>query len=329
MQDGIRALIVDDGDINLMVAREILKTLSVTCDLAMSGEEAIGLCRENRYDVVFLDHLMPDMDGIETARRLRELSDTPLVALTANDDPGAKNLFLGHGFSAHITKPLEPDRVSELLIWLLPGKKFLFRRPLPAPPEKDLMDGAPGLDAAKATRKMGGSEEAYYRVLRTFLLSGPGKLKQMDDFVQNRQYDDFRITVHGQKGALANIGADTLSDEARELETSVKNGVPDGFEAKYRAFRDRFSGLLRTIKERLPASDDADASQYTGEEPLSERLQSVLESIRALDYESALTVLRPLAASGIPEAAALAAAKDAVEMFDYDGAEIRLKQLIG
>ena len=113
-------LVTDDNEMNLKVAKNLLKLFGIVPDLAPSGEETIRMMREKHYDILFLDHMMPKMDGIETLKRLKEdnilAEDTTVIALTANAVNGAKEMYLKAGFDDYLSKPIETDQLEERLM---------------------------------------------------------------------------------------------------------------------------------------------------------------------------------------------------------------------
>ena len=125
------ALVVDDKEMNLKVVKNLMKLYGITPDLALSGEEAIERAREKRYDIIFLDHMMPKMDGIETLALLKKQSllpeGTTVIALTANAIVGAKETYLAAGFDDYLSKPIEIDKLEDRLIRYLPPEKVSFR----------------------------------------------------------------------------------------------------------------------------------------------------------------------------------------------------------
>ncbi|MDR1472558.1 MAG: response regulator [Synergistaceae bacterium] len=131
--EGADVLVVDDNDINLMVACEILRQYGVDADTAESGEGALAMVDAKRYDLIFMDHMMPGMDGIETSERIRGrggwMGSVPIVALTANAILGMMDIFLSHGMNDFISKPIEIDLLNQILLKWLPPEKI---KPAPA-----------------------------------------------------------------------------------------------------------------------------------------------------------------------------------------------------
>ncbi|MBQ8140055.1 MAG: response regulator [Lachnospiraceae bacterium] len=123
-----RILVVDDTEMNLTVMQSLLKKTAVRVDTALSGRDAVNLSEVNKYDLIFIDHMMPDMDGIETLKAIR-LSEknlgTPAIALTANAVSGAREMYLEAGFNDYLSKPVDGSKLEKLMAGLLPKEKLL------------------------------------------------------------------------------------------------------------------------------------------------------------------------------------------------------------
>lgn len=127
-------LIVDDNSVNLSVARFLLEKTETKVDIATSGKEAIDKLRESSYQIIFLDHIMPEMDGIETIRKIREehlADDVPIIALTANDIAGAKEMYLDYGFQDYLSKPIGKGSLEKKMYDWLP-KNYIHYNDVPS-----------------------------------------------------------------------------------------------------------------------------------------------------------------------------------------------------
>ncbi|MCR4806258.1 MAG: response regulator [Lachnospiraceae bacterium] len=129
---GVRALIVDDEDMNLVVASGLFKDYGMITDVAGSGKEAISKFRDNDYDVIFMDHMMPEMDGVEAMKRLKALGretgrEVAIVALTANAVSGAREMFISEGFDGFIAKPIELTEYERVMKRVLPSSLVKYR----------------------------------------------------------------------------------------------------------------------------------------------------------------------------------------------------------
>ena len=124
--DGLRALVVDDEPMNLVVATGIMKNYKIVTDIANSGKEAIQKISENHYDVVFMDHMMPEMDGVEAMKAIKQIAhdsgkDIKVIALTANAVAGAREMFTREGFDGFISKPINISDFEKVMIKILPN----------------------------------------------------------------------------------------------------------------------------------------------------------------------------------------------------------------
>ena len=130
----VRVLAVDDEEMNLMVAKGVLGSYGIQVDTCLSGKEAVEKCADTEYDVVFLDHMMPGFDGVETLRRIREinggaLKELPVIALTANTISGAREMFRNEGFNEFIPKPIERSVLERVLRRVLPERLVRYEAP--------------------------------------------------------------------------------------------------------------------------------------------------------------------------------------------------------
>ena len=127
---GADILVVDDNEMNLKVAKGLMKRLDIVPDLAESGMKCIDMIRKKHYDVVLMDHMMPVMDGIETLRKIREEQllgdDTVVIALTANAIVGARETYLAEGFKDYLSKPIDPEKLDKMLAKYLPKEKVFY-----------------------------------------------------------------------------------------------------------------------------------------------------------------------------------------------------------
>ncbi|MCR4895941.1 MAG: response regulator, partial [Lachnospiraceae bacterium] len=133
-----RILVVDDTEMNLAVICSLLKKTCIVIDTAASGREALVMAEQTRYDLVFIDHMMPEMDGIETLQHMREggaCKEVPAIALTANAVSGAREMYLAAGFADYVSKPVDGERLEHLLADMLPAEKVL-------PPDSEISAAA-------------------------------------------------------------------------------------------------------------------------------------------------------------------------------------------
>lgn len=233
-----KVLIIDDNRMNIRVVEGLMKVYGVQVSYALSGQEGIEKLEEDQYDLVFLDHMMPGMDGVETFHQIRRKQDVyfkevPIVALTANAIAGAREKFLKEGFNDFLSKPVESSVLQRSLKKYIPKEKQL-KRDEPVS-EKEIVSAIveeeilpitekfviDDLDIAKGLMYCG-NKENYLEILASQRDSGKETLKQAQTTYAKADWKNYIIIVHGIKSAMMSIGAVKLSEMAKGLEFAGK-----------------------------------------------------------------------------------------------------------
>ncbi len=246
-----RLLVVDDNSSNLKLVRLLLKRAGIEPDTCDSGAGALERCREKVYDLILLDHMMPEMDGIETLKRIRggetENRSVPAVVLTANAVAGSRQLYLDAGFSDYLTKPIDPAVLERTVKKYLPAEKI---RPADQEDKKtgpktlrEVLASVEGLDPETALRNTGGEESLLREVLQDIAAECDGDIETMRTALAAGDLKDYAYTAHAVKGLMATIGYPALSERAKRHEFAAKDGDisflqqdGEGFFAAYRGF---------------------------------------------------------------------------------------------
>ncbi|MCL1791467.1 MAG: ATP-binding protein [Peptococcaceae bacterium] len=231
-------LIVDDNTINLNVAHGLLGLCQLSADTTTSGKKAIELVQQNTYDVVFMDHMMPEMNGIETTKAIRKLGiDVPIVALTASAITGTKEIMLEAGMNDYLSKPIIKAELRNILKKWIPVEKLILPTPTSVNERIVVQDSAPetagediwqkinrikGLSLATGLSRVDNQQDLYITVLKLMMKEIEKSTRNMEGFLAAGDMGNFSITVHGIKGSLANIGVMELSAKALELELAAK-----------------------------------------------------------------------------------------------------------
>jgi signal transduction histidine kinase/DNA-binding response OmpR family regulator len=264
-----KVLIVDDVESNLFVAKGMLMPYKLSVETVMSGFEAVKKIKDgNTYDIIFMDHMMPGMDGIEATHQIRgEGYDLPIVALTANILVGQEEMFLNNGFSGFISKPIDANRLDDCL------KEFISNKAeaLPA-------TGEPVLSEALTS---------------SFLRDAKKVTKKLTSIMQDQTFDEealklYTINTHAIKSALANIGAAELSDIAYALEEASRASDTDTIKAETLPFLESLAEITKRLTPETTDSADHDP------ELLSEKLQHIRTACDAYDKKSARKALAAL-----------------------------------
>ena len=291
-----KILIVDDNPENLMVTRSLLKRTAVFVDTAASGEECVHKVRQNVYDLILLDYMMPQMDGIETLQRMRELEngkDTPIVAITANAVAFTTDFYEKSGFDDSLTKPLHTTELLEVLKRFIPDKiqQKETEEQEEILPIKSLM---PEIDCTIGIRNIGGNIEKYHEILQVYYREMSQMLEVLQDYA-NEDLEQFRISVHGIKGSSRNIGAEDLADEALQLEELAKEGKQEEILEKLEEFLNTLDEVMTRVDTYL--KDASEQVERDGDFLPELELSSVYQILKALakfDMDEAEECLKEL-----------------------------------
>ena len=261
---GIRALVVDDEPMNLIVAKGIFSGYGMNVISAESGEEAIELCKEKHFDIIFMDHMMPGMDGIETVKRLHSeklnrSADTPVVALTANAVSSAREMFMSAGFDGFVSKPIEITELERVLKRVLPKNAIVYSEgsgeTAAAGDEWAILDNS-GVDTERGLYYSQGDEELYKMLLKRFVEESEEKKAALSRAYKDGDYRNYEIFVHALKSTSKMIGALELSDRAKELEELAKAGGQGITGALHDRLMEMYMHVADVIKEALAGMSD-------------------------------------------------------------------------
>jgi signal transduction histidine kinase/HPt (histidine-containing phosphotransfer) domain-containing protein len=301
-----KTLIVDDIVTNLTVAQGLLTPYQTEITTCTGGREAIELIKEKRYDIVFMDHMMPDLDGIETTETIRSMEGDyfrtlPIIALTANALAGMKEVFLDRGFSDYLSKPIEVFQLNKLMDRWIPLEKKSTPTPgaIPGHDAERTSIKIAGVDTDRGISLTGGTDAAYRKVLSFFYRDALERLPVFAGPPGTGDLQNFTIGVHALKSAAATIGADAVSKEAMELEMAGKAGDLAAIKGRIGNFYRDLKNLTEQIRLALdtPVSAGADPGKEGGAAPeaLSLFLPQLTELRAVLEHENILTIDRILA----------------------------------
>ena len=295
-------LVVDDNLINLKVFVNLLKHTKLNVDVADSGKECLHLVGTKHYDLIFLDHMMPQMDGIETLHHMKEMetslcTDTPVVALTANAITGAKEMYLAEGFDAFLSKPINPVKLEQLILKLLPRELLHFDveecgqdreesekvQDVSAVTAIDFpmvegIDWSYGLLHLSEPALLMDMVSDFYKILES-------EADKLDGFYEKLHADtgmvsEYRIKVHSMKSTANLIGATViggmakfLEDAARHEELSVIDVIHPIFIKEWRSYKEKLQDCMRLIQKNENTSEE--------KEPMDkEKVLSYLELLK-------------------------------------------------
>ena len=295
-----KVLVVDDADINLMVFSNLLKKTKIKIDTASSGLEMLQMVRMKHYDMIFLDHRMPGMDGIEAFHNMKKMTEclnlnTPVVALTANAVLGARQLYMDEGFSDYISKPIDTVRLEQVLLEYLPDDLIIKGEDI------EIEDDAPKLKAPKSEPSSTyneptvseepaeaeeeeaegdeyekfkniegidfnaavtncGSEDTFVQALEIFYNSLDKKADEIETYEKEKDIKNYTVKVHALKSAARLVGALDLSADAKYLEECGDKNDEHEIETKTPALLSKYRSYKPILAKVFGSNDEPDMS---------------------------------------------------------------------
>ena len=336
--DGARILLVEDNANNREVALDFLAAADMQVDVALHGGQAIDMVRSGDYDLVLMDIAMPDVDGLQAARRIRSLGNRdalPIVAMTAHAMAGDREKSLAAGMNDHINKPIDPDLLFKVLLrWIDPACLASRRAaikpaaaaaaPVGPAPREDALPPIDGVDWDKALASADHKRARLHRRLRGYLqeyASAPGTVREA---LANRRPEQLQALVHNLKSSSAYVGAFALAELANLVEQSLRAGKHE----QAFALAPKLAGALDTVLSGFAAVEtpvEAAVRAPPDREQLLRRLDSLLRADDAQAEDMLADVQAEL--SGTTHEALLGRLRMAVEDIEYARARALLAQL--
>lgn len=235
----VKILVVDDSEINLKVFTGLLKQTQMQITAVLSGRECLQQLKENTYDLVFLDHMMPEMDGIETLHAIKEeklCEGTPIIMLTANAIVGDKERYLQEGFDDFLSKPIIPDKLDRMILKHLDKQQEIL-------PLDTLRTRFPEIDFDAGMLTCGGDEALYAELFRDFVELEI--VDQLQQFYEKGDFKNYCIRIHGFKNSAYSIGAKEIGDLAFEMEQMTREEFPEELQTVWNKWMERYMDLCQ------------------------------------------------------------------------------------
>lgn len=261
-------LVIDDTPINLIVFKSLLKQTLIKIDTASSGDEGLALSSKKKYDIIFFDHMMPDKDGIETLHELKAQGEnpnlsTPSICLTANAVSGAREKYLSEGFDDYLTKPIDSEKLEEMLIAYLPEDKTRLSKPEPSP-KKALKEELPderfkalaGVSDIDLSAGMENNKDAdsYFEKLRIFYRLIDENTVLLNSLSESGNLKNYSIGIQALRNSARLIGAGELEEEAGHLEAAAEKGDSAFIRNNHALFIKHYKALQATLAGMFESS---------------------------------------------------------------------------
>lgn len=314
-----KILIVDDNAMNLTVCEGLLEPLSMQIETASSGQEAIEKISTKKYDLILMDHMMPEIDGVEATHIIRrfhkEYEDTPIIAFTANAVFGSKDMFIQEGMNDFIAKPIEVRiLVAKLKRWLPKNKlKNINTKNTQAGKEnrtqtqKETAPVIQDLDTASALKLLG-SAKLFWNILEDYYRAIPKKYALIKQYAEEKNWRNYTIEVHSLKSASKQIGANKLAEDAAELEVAGNALDESLIAAKTPALLELYSHYEGILKPFFPETENTNAHQK----------ELIRKDILLKAFEKLQDALDDLDMDGME------AVKDTLSQYRYEGHSLEL-----
>ncbi|MBO5337263.1 MAG: response regulator [Lachnospiraceae bacterium] len=350
-----RILAVDDNEMNHAVVKGFLKRTQVQLDTVLSGTDCLELCKENAYDIILMDHMMPEPDGIETLRLIRQQENgknhrTPVIVLTANAVAGSREMYLSEGFAEYLSKPISPDKLENALRKFLPENLILpadavedekkepvsSRENLVMAEELPIQEHGRQISMKLGMSYCNGDEEMYFDLLDAYYKQGLRYVEILEKYFAEKDWKNYAVTAHALKSTSLNVGARSFSDEAKNHEMAGKEEKEDWIIRNWESFYQSLKEVLQEAADMLQENAGEEVvtetvadSQLTelSQEEYMEQCRQLLELIRNYEMsasEEKIQQMKTQTMEGLePEKVQemLAGLQEAIDGFDYAGAE--------
>ncbi len=353
----VQALVVDDEVMNLVVAEGIFKDYGMTVKTVTSGMQAIAQCEKEDFDIIFLDHMMPVMDGVETIKHIRKLEQDlgkqfNVVALTANAVSGAKEMFLEEGFDGFVSKPIEYTELERVLRKVLPKSSIYFVD------EEELQTGGDrenkaiadagvsdkktdvsgekadalhylskrGINTVEGIKYCRNDKAFYIELITKFAKDAEAKGKEISEYYEKEDFENYRIRVHALKSTARTIGAETLSELARDAEEAAKRGDFSYIHDHQEELMWKYATDVQNILDAVGVSEQSpqEGREALSKEELLERLHELEKSMETFEADKAESMIKELAAYHYQNRAI----SKLLEKVEYDVTEFDLKSAV-
>jgi CheY-like chemotaxis protein len=343
-----RALVVDDNEVNTLILANMLELFGIRVDQVFSGEAAVNMYKKNTYDLVFIDHLMPDMDGIKTTEILRSQSTdrTAIFALTSCVTENIKYIYREKGANDVFSKPLGLTEVIMILKEWFPQlsmeeDSLIQSSSSPEACKEDLLRSMlselPEINYEVGLKYAIGNPAHFLRILR---ISVKDILTCINQIIQShKQYnmDGMSIGIHNLKSLFSNIGAEDLYECTRNMHRMIRHGEYDKFKTelsqyiiKIDSFNFRLENVINQIEaiENTDRNDRKDEHYVMSEQEYEQCLTDTIYYIMSFEYDSIIRKLQQLIRDGLPEKKIeFIKALEEINDFDYDNALARISRL--
>lgn len=298
-------LVVDDNAMNLLVVQSLLKVTKIHVDTADSGFSWIEKMKYNRYDLVFVDHMMPDMDGIEALQKVKEMQSfidypIPVIILTANAIAGSREKYMGAGFTDYLSKPIDSSKLEHMLIKHLPKHLVHIsaqeKEVKKAPKQKalEIEYNFLCINTEKGLYYSGNHVDSYKKILKVYQEEGQKKREVLHKAFLTKDKKQYLISIHTLKSTSQNIGAEKVAAKAERMEAALKEDDWNFIMQNHEAVLKLYENVLEELEAFFAKNKEQKVKKSISKKELIELLNGIREKIYTLTIVEAVNKLEIL-----------------------------------
>lgn len=334
---GAKILAVDDSAMNLKVVSSLLSHYGITIDTALSGSEAIDKISDRSYDLVFMDHMMPEMDGVECMHRIHELPrfrerKIPIIALTANAIGGAREMLIREGFDDFVAKPIEKSAMERVLRKYLSMfiEKDTGEEQVTCKTEENsglsgqFKEGRKEFEAAGIDRRLGlsyfdNNEADYMEIVQCFYEQGRSQIQTLQELYDKKDWENYKINVHSLKGQSLTIGAKELSKRAKRMQEACEHGDENYIIQNHTELIADYCSILDGLSKYVTVGEEKNPVQ---------KLSAAIDNFDQAEAMKLLEMIKNEMGSSMADSDAqlIADMEAQIELFDFISAAETLKK---
>ena len=309
----VNALVVDDNPVNLKVISKSLSFYGMTVECVSSGAESIELCKKNEYDFIFMDQMMPEMDGVEAMKIIRKsithyFNNGYIIALTANAISGVKQELLNEGFDEYISKPIVYPELEEIFKKYINPTQITYEESASDEVDQNMLSKLlPSINVGDGLSHCANNIDSFVEVLPIFLRSGKEQIEKLRKSKEDNNLKDFAIYAHAFKGGCLNIGASLLAEKAKGLELAGKADDSSYIDSNFEEYISEFEKFLAEIDSAIDRlglnssnnqTSDIQASDFQASDndknPSYQLLVQVKKALDDYDFATATNLLKDI-----------------------------------
>ncbi len=305
-----KILVIDDVEMNIVVVRSLLKRIGIGIDSALNGADGIELAKNNKYDIIFIDAMMPKMDGTETMENIRKKcplnKGVPMIVLTANAVQGAKDEYLREGFTDYLAKPIESKLMEAMIKHYLSSNLVVPYEVEEEESEQEEFTGVlaeinkiPGIDVGLGI-ETSSQEEIYIKICKMFYDSGYERIKMIEDYFNEKDIQNYTIQVHALKSSARLLGHMEFSEAAKALEMAGRENDVETIERDTPALLEEYKRVVQALSEVYNTSENDDREEIP-EDELKGMLMEMQEALSAFDHDTSAMIMDALEEYKLPD----------------------------